>query len=820
MRGGAGPTRGSLPATVTLTVVSLASGAGLDQLFQGPRYLLPVLAAILAAHAVSWALRRSRAPALVGAAVSALAILAVAVWLVFPGSTTFGLPGPSSWHAVATALTQARVDFRSMSAPVPLTSGFLFLAVVGMGTVSALADSTAFRVGTAIEGILPTFAVFIFTAGLGAPAGRAVAVATWLGAVLAFLLVTEVESRSGAQTWFSGDARSSRRPPARSRAALLGAGASLAAVAVLGASLVGPALPGAGAASLVDWHGGSGLGAARRTTISPLVDIRQQLLQPSDVEAFTVAAPRPSYWRLTSLDTFDGTVWSSDDAYGQVGSQLPGLNGPEQATTVDQRYTIHSLSSVWLPAAYLPVAVSGLAHASFSSRSASLITSRSTSRGLTYRVASQVPDFSPAELSQAQVDRAPALARDLSLPSSVPARVAALAHQVVLGQTTAYGKALALQDFFRHNFTYSLAVAPSNSDNALVQFLFDTRKGYCQQFAGAYAVMAREVGLPTRVAIGFTPGQLRGDGLYHVLALDAHAWPEVNLGRYGWVAFEPTPGRGEPGASAYTHVAAQQARPGGGPAPAPVATTAPTAASAPTSTVPARGARRARAPQATRVQAGGHRAVGVHLSSKSLAGAVLGALGLAVLALAIPFGLVPALVSARRRRHRARAGGGKAGAALVAFVEAAGELARWGRPRHGAETLAHYARRVAPALAPAAGMALVELVQCAQEAAYAPSAGDGDGDGTSADLYRLVDEIRRALRREAPWVQRLWWWVDPRPLWSMARLPADPSPGLSPRLSASRAPGLSAGISPSSDVEQGPSLPPAPLSTAGRGRRS
>ena len=74
--------------------------------------------------------------------------------------------------------------------------------------------------------------------------------------------------------------------------------------------------------------------------------------------------------------------------------------------------------------------------------------------------------------------------------------------------------------------------------------------------------MARSLGLPTRVVVGFTPGQLRADGLYHVAGLDAHAWDEVWFDGYGWILFDPTPGRGAPGAEQHTGaLAAQQAAP-------------------------------------------------------------------------------------------------------------------------------------------------------------------------------------------------------------------------------------------------------------------
>src|SRR5207237_6030329 len=141
--------------------------------------------------------------------------------------------------------------------------------------------------------------------------------------------------------------------------------------------------------------------------------------------------------------------------------------------------------------------------------------------------------------------------------------VVALARRVTTRARPPYAQALALQQFFRTQFTYSLQVPSGHGESAIERFLA-VRRGYCEQFAGTFAAMARALGLPARVAVGFTPGVLEADGLWHITGRQAHAWPEVFVAGYGWVAFEPTPGRGAPGAEAYTGVPAQQDVAGGG----------------------------------------------------------------------------------------------------------------------------------------------------------------------------------------------------------------------------------------------------------------
>ena len=125
------------------------------------------------------------------------------------------------------------------------------------------------------------------------------------------------------------------------------------------------------------------------------------------------------------------------------------------------------------------------------------------------------------------------------------------AQKVTADGSTPYDKALLLQDYFRDptKFTYDLNVGPGHSNRALETFLFGGGRGY-RSSSQARSRPWRSVGLPARVAVGFTPGirDPNDPNLYRVRGIHAHAWPEVYLGQYGWVPFEPTPTRGPPGA--------------------------------------------------------------------------------------------------------------------------------------------------------------------------------------------------------------------------------------------------------------------------------
>jgi hypothetical protein len=168
-------------------------------------------------------------------------------------------------------------------------------------------------------------------------------------------------------------------------------------------------------------------------------------------------------------------------------------------------------------------------------------------------VQSEIPRYTPADLAQAGGDPGADMQPFLELPEDFPADVRDLAREKTAGAIGPYQQAMALQDFLRNNYTYDEAAPAGHSDDHLRYFLFRSKIGYCEQFAGAFAAMARSLGLPARVAVGFTPGAYDQPlDIFHVTTKEAHAWPEVHINGMGWVAFEPTPGRFEPNPTNYT----------------------------------------------------------------------------------------------------------------------------------------------------------------------------------------------------------------------------------------------------------------------------
>jgi len=731
------------PAEVGLVGMSVAAAVGMGRLFADASFLPVVLSAVLVAHGLSMLCRRRGIGPLGTTAVSAAGLVLFVTWVLEPHVSL--VPGPAVLDAALTDLGEAWGRFSEVVAPAQVTRGFLLGAVLGSWISAFVADLFAFRARTRLEAIVPSFTVFLFGALLGSDRHRLAAALLFLAAALAFVVLAEVAAAPRPRPWLAG-----RRAPGER--ALLRSGLSMAAGAVLLAVILGPSLPGAYAKGVLGVGDGNGRRSGTRVTLSPLVDIRGRLVGQSGVELFTVATDTPTYWRITSLDRFDGTIWSSLSNYRPVGTRLPGLGpGAGRADTVRSRqeFEISGLSSIWLPAAYRPERLSPSDNVRFDADSGSLATDEATSDGMRYTVESALPRLTADDLTAAGPVVPPDVAeRYLDIPASLSRQVQRTAQQVAGAETSPYGRAKALQDWFRENFTYNLQVPAGHDGDAMEAFL-ESRQGYCEQFAGTYAAMARSLGIPARVAVGFTAGTLEADGRWHVTGKEAHAWPEVYLLGYGWVPFEPTPGRGLPGAEDYTEVAPAQA------ADTPL-TTVPEATAPVEEIEPAPEVGAPAAPLPTEEPSGGYRLV--------VLAVLVGLVGLYVAG-------VP-LAKRRRRRARRASASSPADLVLVAWAEATEDLAAAGLPARPAETAAEFAHRVSRAAGPA-GAALVRLADDASAAAW--SAG-GVGHEVAARAGVEAANVARELQAQATVLDRLRTALDPRPLLQGDRRRRPPAP--------------------------------------------
>lgn len=287
----------------------------------------------------------------------------------------------------------------------------------------------------------------------------------------------------------------------------------------------------------------------------------------------TIDAPRrPQYWRATVLDRFDGLHWR-EDVWLETALENHALT-PDAArhaeNWVEQHVIVRALADDHLIGASIPVGRNGSDPARYQGQGVWRVVN-GLHRDQRYTIWSYAPRPTPGQLvrSRALYPRAltrpgrelqllgtrtaPAFGvpdRDRRMFGLLTGRLAPYAElyqraRLVAGETRSpYAAAVALERWFRvtGGFTYSEQPGATPSLPPLVGFVVDTKLGYCQHYAGAMALMLRLLGIPARVAAGFAPGHYR-DGAWQVTDHDAHTWVEVWFKGYGWLPFDPTPGR-------------------------------------------------------------------------------------------------------------------------------------------------------------------------------------------------------------------------------------------------------------------------------------
>ena len=320
-----------------------------------------------------------------------------------------------------------------------------------------------------------------------------------------------------------------------------------------------------------------------------------------------VKADRPHYWKAEALDSFDGLRWvrsrsADDNRYGAevvYKESIPqgrwdyneyNLNWDERI-----RFTVRSLSSDMVVGAGITLRVNGIGGARPSSDGTTLLRrGRRLERGDSYFVRTYAPNPTKEQMEgvpegyagdligytaiqlpnpgesateglglQGDAAREQAALRrpvlfvplrgnpdpdsdgpraERAIRRSPYERMYDLTQRLIADQPNTYAAVKNVQRYLESTYTYSERVP--TRPIPLMGFLYDDRRGYCQQFSGAMALMLRMAGIPARVAAGFSPGSYNKDTKeYRVRDLDAHSWVEVWFTGIGWVPFDPTPAR-------------------------------------------------------------------------------------------------------------------------------------------------------------------------------------------------------------------------------------------------------------------------------------
>lgn len=539
------PFERDLMATAALALFSLTVAFGFVRVFSGWEFLLDLSLLVVLGHGVSFLLRRAGVSGWFAVPGVFVLLLWVLMALQYGETMSWLLPTDATWELVELELGLVRDQFQTAIAPVIYGTGWATLAGFAVIVTVVMADAFAFRAEARGEALVPGGVLFVFIAALGSPRLRILATALLIASgIVAVSALRSLHDRSRRVEL------TSRRTPSMLVPTVI---ASAVAVGVL-AGVVGPRLPGAQSEPLYETRG---RGGGDTTLISPLVDIRSRLTNRGNVELFRVNADAPAYWRVTTLPEFDGRRFRLPRRSLE---RVEGEFDDPDGTRIRQQIQVLSLGGQLVPAAADPFQASGFSGGTelglnLNRDTSTLVARQEMQAGDLFTVVSAAPDLDPTVLNAASVADPPDPIFT-ELPDDLPSVVEETARTVTAGAQTPYEQAIALQEWFR-TFEYSTEVQSGHGANAIESFLKE-RIGYCEQFSATFAAMARTLGIPSRVAVGFTPGVQNGEGWYSVLGKNAHAWPEIWFDGIGWVAFEPTPGRGAPGAETYTGIAPAQ----------------------------------------------------------------------------------------------------------------------------------------------------------------------------------------------------------------------------------------------------------------------
>ncbi|WP_420033199.1 transglutaminaseTgpA domain-containing protein [Streptomyces sp. cg28] len=472
------------------------------------------------------------------------------------------VPGPDAFKYFGLLLEAGGDDVSRYAIPAPVSDGIRLMLVGGALVIGLAVDALAVTFRSAAPAGLPLLALYSVAAGLSEGG------LDWLWFLLAaggYLVLLLAEGRDRLSQWgrvFGGAGRGPGRAPVgdgpSGATAPVRTGRRIGAVSLGIALVVAWALPALNGGVLGPSGSGVGAGSGGGGTISavnPLVSLQNSLNQPEDrtVMTYRTNAEQTSdlYLRIVSLDEFDGTTWRpSVRSIGDVPSTLPtppGLGPDIRRTEVETNIKAADwYSQDWLPMPYPASKVSIDGRWRFEEVGRTLVGDHGqTTRGKLYSVKSLVVQPTAQQLANAGQPPDKLLKEFTKVPASLPDVVSRTAVRVTRGAANDYERAVKLQDYFAVDggFTYNTDVQAGSGSAAIVRFL-KQKEGFCVHFAFSMAAMARTLGIPARVAVGFTPGSASGDGTYTVGLRDAHAWPELYFEGVGWTRFEPTPTRG------------------------------------------------------------------------------------------------------------------------------------------------------------------------------------------------------------------------------------------------------------------------------------
>ena len=549
-------TRDRLAAPLA-AIATLLTMWSLAPTVDGKDWQTPCVAVVVVVLLTGLGARALRLPRLLVAVAQLLAgVVALTIGFANDVAVWGLLPGP----AAVTRLGQVVVDggdtISRYAAPVPTSEGISLILAAGVLAVAVLVDAAVVGWRAPAAAGLPLLALYAVPAAV-VPDGL-----QWryfVAAAVGWLLLLAHDASGRVLRWgrllprWGSSASASRQTLTTDAAAMASTGRRLGAAAIVLAVALPALVPGLPESLLTRGRGGTGVsGVGGLTVINPVLTLRDSLTPRQDIEIlrYNTSQADVQPLRIVTADSFDGDTWkpgTRDVSRRNRASRglppPPGLSPDVSQSQYSMRIEVSdSLNQDFLPLPYPTRQVDIKGAWLYDAASLNVIGDGESVRGKKYDLTYLAVRPTAEQLRNAPSVPADSMQRYTSLPRDLPDVVARTARAVTRGATNQYDQAMALQQWFRNDgkFVYSTDAPADSGGDAVADFLAD-RKGFCVQFSSAMAVMARTLGIPARIAVGFLPGTPVQDDWWSVKLTDAHAWPELYFQNVGWVRFEPTP---------------------------------------------------------------------------------------------------------------------------------------------------------------------------------------------------------------------------------------------------------------------------------------
>ncbi len=537
-------------------LTSLSFGPALS----GKGYLLTGALVAGAVVLTGVAARALRTPRLVVPLLQLLVLTELMV-LGFGERLAYGvLPTTSTAHKLVKVIHAGVDTAQKFAAPAPSSKGLLIMVTFGIGVVAVLVDLLGVGLARVPLAGLPLLA--LYTVPVAALPSGVPAYAFVPGAA-AFVAMLMADERDRLAHWGRLVTRRTTSDVALADTSGLLATGRRVSVMALCAAVVIPVFVPAFSSALLDSGRSSGGGNGPGGNVSfqdPMVSLASSLKRNRELDLLDVKSElAPEYLRLVVLDTPGAAGWTTPavdlETTVALDSTIPGPTGLGPETQERPGSMTVALTddfptdSAWLPVPYDLSYLDAGSDFAYVPDDQTVAVTNSSAMGNTdsYDVAFSEVDYNPGLLAAAAAPPDGIAAAYGIVPADLPEVVGDTAQAVTSTSDTAYDRAVALQNFFRldGDFTYDLDAGYGYGYGAMAEFL-QQRHGFCQHFAATMAMMARTLGIPSRLVVGFLKPARTEGGHAIFTSHDVHSWPELYFEGAGWVRFEPTPGRGAP----------------------------------------------------------------------------------------------------------------------------------------------------------------------------------------------------------------------------------------------------------------------------------